>query len=149
MDIFKNKYRGWHLWETPTIPNSSWFYKSISKTASFLKPNLKILSYKTVALDLWKDPCIFDLPIMLKPTCLNMSISLEEDGFTGLLDNNSLNFDLLENLFGYNLNWDWINRIIIDSWNDNPCVWGPKNSHTSIASLVYSYMKSDQIDHSP
>lgn len=63
VNIFKFKYRGWHLWNLEIISNSSWFYKYIYNFAKVLRPNIKLLSCNPKFVDIWKDSCIFDVPI--------------------------------------------------------------------------------------
>lgn len=143
VDIFKTKYKGWHPCDIPTLPSSSWYDKSISNSASLLKANFKILSRNSFVLDLRRDHCILDLSIIHKPTFLNMSLPLDNVSFVDILDNNSFNTNILENIFGNDLNWDWVRKIKIDSLTDKFWVWGPQNIHTSIASSIYTFLKCD------
>lgn len=121
VDIFKIKYQDWHPWNLKKLPNSSSFYKPILNSADFLKANFKILVCNPLNLNLFMDPCIMDMPIMFKPTYLNMNYSLLDLPFTEIISNNSFNLDILENFFGKNLEWDWISKIRIDFSADN--VW--------------------------
>lgn len=49
--------------------------------------------------------------------------------FTKILSSNSFNLNIMENLFGKNLDWDWISKIRIDFSADNVWVWDPSNHH--------------------
>lgn len=77
VDIFNAKYKDWHPWDIPHFSHSSWFYKSISNSASILKNNFQIISCNPSFVNFWKDPCLFDIPISFKPTYLNIDYHLE------------------------------------------------------------------------
>lgn len=134
VDIFNIKYKDWHPWKIPYFPRSSWFFKSISNSAILLKNNLQIISCNPLSVDLWKDPYLLDIPVSFKPTFLNMDGLLENISFSDLIIGNSFSQISLENIFGFSLNWDWIDRIKIDPLCSNLWVWGPQNNLTSITS---------------
>lgn len=60
VDIFKDKYHGWHPWKHHSPARSSWFFKSICNTSDFLRANFKIISLNSNGLDWWTDPWIMD-----------------------------------------------------------------------------------------
>lgn len=101
---------------------------------SFLKIIYKLSFVTPLSVDLWKDPYLLDIPVSFKPTFLNMDCLLENISFFDLIIGNSFSQISLENIFGFSLNWDWIDRIKIDPLCSNLWVWGPQNNLTSITS---------------
>lgn len=83
-----------------------------------------------------------DLPIMSKPTFLNMSVNSENLVFSDFLINDNINSEFVQSIFGSNLDWDWINSIKIDFEAQNHWVWRPHSLKTSIASMVYDHLVS-------
>lgn len=83
-----------------------------------------------------------DLPILFKPTYLNMSSDFENLNFADFLYNGSLNTSLIHNIFGYNLDWEWINNIRFDFTSQKFWVWGPHFLRATIASAVYDFLVS-------
>lgn len=104
--------------------NSSWIFKSLCKTANLLKEEFKNSSCNPNKIDLWKDPCLMGLPINLKPTFLNKSLDFENLSFANVLSNGYLDHENLENIFGLNLDWNWIDKIIVDNSFNNTWIWG-------------------------
>lgn len=69
------------------------------------------------------DPCILDIPVIHKPTYLNMDLDFEDLQFNDFIANDGFNMPALENVFPNNLNEDWLKNIKIDHSNGNLWVW--------------------------
>lgn len=102
------------------------------------KMNFKILSTNSHNLELWKDPCIMDVPIMSEPTFLNMSLVFENLDFFNILTQNRFNVEYLNIILG----WIWIGiGLLISRLTMIPIPFG-FGAHTlkpSIAPTVYDY----------
>lgn len=83
-----------------------------------------------------------DLPILFKPTYLNMNSDFDSQSFSDFILNGNLDPSLIQNTFGHNLNWEWINNIMFELNSQNLWVWGPRSLRTSVASVVYDYLVS-------
>lgn len=83
-----------------------------------------------------------DLPIMGKPTFLNISIDFENFVFSDFLINDSFNIKFVQSIFGPNLDWDWINNINIDFEAQNHWIRRPRTFKTYTASVVYDHLVS-------
>lgn len=140
VDVFKHKYLNWSPWNIVSTRHSSWFFKSISRIALSLKTNFKILFANPLELDMWRDICFLDLPIIYKPTFLNMSIDFENLSFSDFLINDKFNNDFICNNFGPNLDWDWINSIKISFDSPNHWVWGPRSLNINTVDAVYDHL---------
>ena len=81
-----------------------------------------------------------DIPIMHKPTYLNMNLPFEDISLPDIVDSNGLIIDYIYNIFGHNLDWNWINMLNINASNTNLWVWTPHTHHASTASAVYGYL---------
>ncbi|XP_039143960.1 uncharacterized protein LOC120281070 [Dioscorea cayenensis subsp. rotundata] len=145
VDIFNHKYSNWHPWSVVSPSKSSWFFKSISRSAQCLKMHLRILRANPNDLDLLRDPCLLDLPILFKPTYLNMDFNFDNLHFSGLFLVDGINTPLFHNIFGHNIDWDWINTIRFDLNSHNHWVWGPSSHFSSVAAAVYDCLISFDI----
>lgn len=109
--ILKTKYGDWNVWNMGHFSHTSWFFKSVCKITEVLKTNFKISARNPLSLDLWKDPCIMDIPINMKPTYINMDIIHENLSFVDLISHDTFDIDALVNIFSSNLDWNWISNI--------------------------------------
>lgn len=106
-----------------------------------MRSNIKLHSCNPELVDIWKDTCIFDLPISLKPTFLNMSLDLNKFQLSDLISQNKFSPSAnMENLFGTSLDWNCINGIKIN--NEEPLFWkwNQLSCIASIGSSVYNYL---------
>lgn len=142
VDIFKNKYGNWFVWNCVASRNASWFHNSICKVDDVLKPIFRMITCNPQLTDFWKDPCLLDLPIYLKPTFLNIWIP-KDFSLGDLLNDGDLNFNLLENLFGPSLDWSWISIINFEFSAENNWIWWPCSLKASIAPTVYDYLNDN------
>lgn len=145
VDIFKTKYGHWNVWDMGYFLSTSWFFKSICKTAKLIKPNLLIYACNPSSVNLWNDPCIMDLPIYLKLAFINMGLSLDNMTLTDFIKSGCLDHDTLVYTFGLNLDWDWLKKIDVTT-SHNQWVWGAKSTKTTLASVVYDYLNASTND---
>lgn len=137
VDIFKNKYGNWTVWNKNDVTQTFWFYKSICSTIEVSKSNFKIISCNPFQTDIWKDPCIVDLPIALKPTFLNKDISLDNLNIDDILYQVNFHFNSL------NIYWERISKIINDPTSQNTWIWTSFSLKASTASVVYDYLNKN------
>ena len=147
VNIFNYKYRNWTLWGTNSQRNTSWFFKSFCNSASLLKNNIRLLNCNLDATNMWTDPWLMDIPIMHKPTYLNMSIPLENTTLHDIVDSNGPILDRIYHMFGHNLDWNWINNLNMSATNTNLWVWTPHTHHATMASAVYNHINRDSNDY--
>ncbi|XP_039118053.1 uncharacterized protein LOC120253920 [Dioscorea cayenensis subsp. rotundata] len=147
--IFKNKYRGWCLWDPDFFPDSSWFYKSICNTTNVVRSNFKLFSCDPDLVDIWKDACIFDLPISRKPTFLNTSMDLDELKFSYLISSNGFCSAIVNDLFGNSFDINCINDTNFN--NDGTLVWkwNQLSCNVSVASTVYNNLNRNPCSTDP
>lgn len=81
-----------------------------------------------------------DLPIHLKLTFINMRIDFENLLINDLSTNGQLNLDTLENLFGNNLYWNWIEKISVNNSSTITWIWSPSSTKTSIVPVIYDHL---------
>ncbi|XP_039123366.1 uncharacterized protein LOC120259982 [Dioscorea cayenensis subsp. rotundata] len=71
-----------------------------------------------------------------------MDFNLDNMNFSDIIQVDSLNPTLIHNIFGLNLDWDWITSIRFDVNTHNHWVWGPISLRTSVAATVYDCLVS-------
>lgn len=81
-----------------------------------------------------------DLPINLKPTFISMSIDFENLVIHDLSANSQFDLDTLESMFGINIDYNWIEKISIDSSSTSTWIWSPSSSKTSIVPVIYDHL---------
>lgn len=81
-----------------------------------------------------------DLPINLKPTFISMSIDFENLAINDLSFNSQFDLDTLESMFGINIDYNWIEKISIDSSSTSTWIWSPSSSKTSIVPVIYDHL---------
>ncbi|XP_039119408.1 uncharacterized protein LOC120255712 [Dioscorea cayenensis subsp. rotundata] len=91
---------------------------------------------------MWKDPCIMDFPINLKPTYLNMDLFHDSMSLSDLLSLDCFNHDALIHTFGPNLDWAWLNNIDLTA-SQNYWIWGSTSLKTTLAFVVYDNLNSN------
>lgn len=75
--ILNLKYGKFDIWSSYNFVNVSQFYKILCGTAHNFRSNLWINVCNPIASTFWKDPWVFDIPLILTPTYINMDLYIE------------------------------------------------------------------------
>lgn len=142
--IFLNfKYPNWKFASHSYHNTSSWLCKTLSMTADFLCFNFKIISCNPRLTDIQSDLWLHDVPLAKKLTFLNMDNSLDYLSLEDLISENSWNYQVIENFLGSNVDLNWLSKVHISSNLGNTWMWSPKTSHTSLPSVIYSFLNDN------
>lgn len=72
-----SKYDDFNFWRNSVPSKCSWFFRSLSKTASRIKPFCRIIYVNLESTSFIWNPWCFKIPIALKPTILNMNVYVD------------------------------------------------------------------------
>lgn len=106
--ILINKYRIVNFWNDTIPVNCSWFFRGMWHTANLIKPQLWLYNFNPDLTDLLTHPWYFELPLAFKPTYLNMDINLDLMSLSDFFLDNNWNVNLLHDVFGEFLNFDYL-----------------------------------------
>ncbi|XP_039138794.1 uncharacterized protein LOC120276131 [Dioscorea cayenensis subsp. rotundata] len=144
VDILHHKYGQVNFW-TDSIPaNCSWFFRGLWYNANIIKPHLWMHHFDVNRTDFMLDPWYFDIPLAFKPTYINMNYDQDSLSMTNLFLDNAWNFNFLLEVFGDNLNFEYlINDKAINCYNNvNRWVWFPKSGKHLLTSMVYAFFNN-------
>lgn len=85
VDILNIKYGRLNFWYHTPPPKCSWFFRGLCKSAMFIKHHCKLHSVNPNNNFLMWDPWLFNIPLALKPTFINMDMELSISTFLILL----------------------------------------------------------------
>lgn len=145
VSIFLHKYQNWSIWNSSFSTNTSSFFKAISKTASFIAPNITLSICHPDSVDVWRDPWILDLPLNCKPTFLNMNL-IEHLSVYSLISEGTFNLQSCSSLFGGDLDRICLNEVTFDTLGQNEWVWRPVSSNATTVAAVYNFLNNEGLD---
>lgn len=145
VDILHSKYGDINFWRDSAPARCSWFFRGLCNSAICIRKFCKIKSVNPTRTSLLWDPWLFDIPIGLKPTYLNMNVDFEQISFTDILDiaqwpSNDIN-PVISNLDFTTI----MNSVSFDPHNVNHWIWMPKASSTKLASAVYHTLNNQSV----
>ncbi|XP_039129019.1 uncharacterized protein LOC120265197 [Dioscorea cayenensis subsp. rotundata] len=148
VDILINKYGIVNFW-TDSIPsNCSWFFRCLCHNANLIKPLLWLYHINPNLTDIMFHPWYFEITLAFKPTYLNMNVNLDLLRISDLLIDNAWNLNLLHDMFGDFLNFDYLTCDKSSHCDGNWWVWYPKSKNHRLTSMVYTHFNGvvDNID---
>lgn len=140
VDILINKYGKINLCSDAIPAKCSWFFRDPCHSAAFIRSHCKINSVNPDSTSFLWDPWMFDIPVALKPTFLNLDLDLEQINLFDFITGNCWNPHNFTSVFGnlfdsYDDNLASIDLVKVNHW-----VWLPRSNCTNITSVIYHFL---------
>lgn len=139
VDILKVKYGKINFWHDDIPAKCSWFFRGLCYSASFIKHCCKINSVNPELTSFLWDTWIFDIPVVLKPTYINMNVDLTQTTIYDLVSGDHWDLNALTRFFGDSYEIVTSNLITDELDSSNNWIWLPKPICHKISPAIYHH----------
>ena len=137
VDIFIHKYGSINFWShSVPPPKCSGFCRGLFWAANVIKPHLWLKVVNPTNTSSWWDPWVFETPLVVKPTFLNMNVYGNQLQFSGIMEQGCWSASVLVQIFG-----SLPSSPVLSHGNINPnvpshWVWYPKTNKNNILAVI-------------
>lgn len=144
VNIIEHKYGKDIPWKISIPTNCSWFFRSLCKTLESTKSNQRIKTMKPNCTSVLEDSWIFDMPISVKPSFVNMDLIDESLHLNDFIHNDRWSLSHIHQFLSPHINFESLNLGSIDDNNHNIWSWSSKSQGHGIISEVYKTLNASQ-----
>lgn len=140
IDIIEHKYNSIFMWHFKIPPKVSWIFRSLCKTLGANKSN---------CISVLEDPWIFNMPIRLKPTFVNMDINFDSLQLNNFILNDWWDHSFIQHFLSPLIRPAISNLSNIDFSNHNLWTWSSSSLSCSIVLEIYKSLNSTHVQTNP